>query len=336
MSGTYVITIDTGTTNTRCILWDGERQSVATAKNPTGVRNTAIDGHNGRLKAAVKSCLEELLAKAGITYADVARVIASGMITSNVGLVEIPHIVVPAGKEDLARACKAVTLEDVCPLPIWFIPGVKNSAGPVTFDNFEAMDIMRGEEVESVAIIDRYPRGRSYLIVLPGSHTKFVSVDAEGRMTGCLTTISGELLASITNDTIIADAVGRAFVEPETYDREMVLLGYDTGCKSGIGRSCFSARILSLFTEKDKRRIASYVLGVALQNDIVAIKNSSALKVDPATTVIVGGREPLRTAFVDILAHDGSFAHVEAFDTPDGMPLSALGAYIVADLSRLL
>lgn len=47
------------------------------------------------------------------------------------------------------------------------------------------------------------------LFILPGSHNKFVSVDREGKITGCLTSISGELLASITNDTIIAKSVNR-------------------------------------------------------------------------------------------------------------------------------
>lgn len=62
-----------------------------------------------------------------------------------------------------------------------------------------------------------FPKGNSYLLVLPGSHTKFVSVDKEGKIRSCLTTITGELLASITNHTIIADAVGRQFAAEEEY-----------------------------------------------------------------------------------------------------------------------
>lgn len=334
--GKYIITVDTGTTNTRCILWNEKREKMDEKKSPVGVRNTAIDGSNGKLKAAVKECLDKLIAENHIRYDDVRRVIASGMITSNVGLVEIPHVVVPAGKEDLAKATKSVLLEDVCPVPIWFIPGVKNPGGKITFKNFETMDIMRGEEVEGVAIIDHYPRGRNYLLILPGSHTKFVSVDGEGKMTGCLTTITGELLASITNDTIIADAVGRKFVEKSTYDKEMMLLGYDTALKCGIGRACFSGRILNQFVTGDKEKVANFIFGVALQNDITAIKNSGALQVTRDTTVVVGGKEPFSTAFADILGHDGYFEKVEHFVSEEGMPLSALGAYAIAELSGIL
>ena len=59
----YVITIDGGTTNTRCILWNGKREKVAEAKRAVGVRNTSIDGNNEKLKNAVKECLLEVTQK---------------------------------------------------------------------------------------------------------------------------------------------------------------------------------------------------------------------------------------------------------------------------------
>ena len=332
----YIITIDTGTTNTRTMLWDENRQLIATAKSAVGVRNTAIDGNNQKLKSAVKECLESLLNQGGITYNQVKRVIASGMITSNVGLVEIPHLVVPAGVDDLAQATQPVLLEDICPLPIYFIPGVKNSAGPITLDNLEGMDIMRGEEVESVAILEELFEGKPMLLVLPGSHTKFISVDSQGRMTGCLTSITGELLASITNDTIIADAVGRKFVETETYDKEMTLLGFQTAQRSGLGRTCFSGRILNQFVTKDTSKVGNFILGAALQSDVMAIKNSLALTTDRDTHVVVGGKNPLRQAIYDILVEDGYFADVQQFEPDGNMPLSPLGAYIIAGKSNIL
>ncbi len=327
----YIITIDTGTTNTRTFLWDENRNMIAGEKAEVGVRNTAIDGNNDRLKKAVHDCLERLLENNNLTYNNISRVMACGMITSNVGLVEVPHVTAPAGLKELAQQAKSILLEDVCPLPILFIPGVKNGLPDINMENFAVMDIMRGEEVESIAIMDHFPKDKPYLLVLPGSHTKFVSVDKEGKMTGCLTTITGELLASITNDTIIADAVGRQFVIEADYDREMMLKGFVTSRDTGIGHACFSARILNMFVEKDKMKLANYILGVALQNDITAIKNSKALETDQNTTVIVSGKNPLRQAIIDILIYDGYFADVEEFVPDNKLPLSAAGAYLVAD-----
>lgn len=332
----YIVTIDTGTTNTRAMLWNQSRELVATAKSAVGVRDTAIDGNNQKLKSTVKECLESLLRQGGIGYDEVKTVIASGMISSNVGLVEIPHLVVPVGLEDFAGATSAVMLEDVCPLPIHFIPGVKNSGGPFSYGNVEGMDIMRGEEVESIAILDKLFCGAPMLLVLPGSHTKFVSVSAAGKITGCLTTITGELLSSITNNTIIADAVGRKFVEEDTYDKELLLLGFSIAQKSGLGRACFSGRILNQFITKDADKVANYIMGAALQSDMMAIKNSDALKTSPDTHVVVGGKNPFRQAIYDILTADGYFAEVRQYIPESGLPLSAIGAYIVAEKSNIL
>lgn len=330
MSG-YVVTVDTGTTNTRVYLWDKSKVCVASAKSETGVRNTAVDGDNSRLKKAIHDCMEEVLKAAGITFQEVDRVIACGMITSNVGLVEIPHVPAPAGAEELAAGARTVLIEDVCPLPILFIPGVKNNIREVTADNFEAMDMMRGEEVESLAILQSFPRGKRYLLVLPGSHTKFVSVDPDGKMTGCLTTITGELLSCITNDTVIADAVGRQFVEEQDYDREMMLRGYEESSRVGLGRASFSARILNMFAEKNKKKLANFILGAALASDMQAVKNSRALFAGRENTVIVSGKNPLREAIVDMLKQDGYFEHVEEFIPDSALPLSAAGAFLVAN-----
>ena len=65
---TYTITIDGGTTNTRCILWNSSRQRIDEQKREVGVRNTAIDGNNSKLKNAVKECLEQLLEDHSLTY----------------------------------------------------------------------------------------------------------------------------------------------------------------------------------------------------------------------------------------------------------------------------
>ena len=328
--GSYVITVDTGTTNTRTFLWDENRRMAASSSAAVGVRNTAIDGNNGQLKGAVRDCLNDLLAQAGITYDDVEKVIACGMITSNVGLAEIPHVPAPAGLRELAGHMRPILLEDVCPLPILFVPGVKNSLSKVTPDNFEAMDIMRGEEAEIMAILDRFPKNTPYLIVLSGSHTKFAAIDGDGRITGCLTTIAGELLAAVTNDTVIADSVGRRFVSEEDYDREMALKGFDTSARVGMGRACFLARILHLFTEKGEKDLESYLLGVTLAGDVQSLMMSCALHIEPGMTVIVSGKSPLRGAVADILRHDGYFTHVKEFVPDPGFPLSAAGAYLIA------
>nr|WP_278287062.1 2-dehydro-3-deoxygalactonokinase [Clostridium sp. AM58-1XD] len=61
---------------------------------------------------------------------DITKIISCGMITSNVGLVEVPHVTVPASTEGLAAGAKEILLEDGCSMLITFIPGVKNNSDP--------------------------------------------------------------------------------------------------------------------------------------------------------------------------------------------------------------
>lgn len=64
---------------------------------------------------------------------------------------------------------------------------------------------------------------------------------------------------------------------------------------------------------------------------MTAIKNSSALTADIGTDVIVAGKNPLRQAIADLLRYDGYFNQVFEFQPQSDVPLSALGAYIIAD-----
>ncbi len=325
----YIITIDTGTTNTRVFLWDEARQLAAFANSGTGVKTSAVDGGNTRLKEAVRDCLQRVLSQAGTDYDSVKMIIASGMITSNVGLVEIPHCKAPAGIKELASALAEVNLPDICPLPVFFVPGVKNNVDP-DIENFESMDIMRGEETESMALLEDLPEGRARLLILPGSHMKFVMTDDKKRITGSLTTISGELLEAVTRDTIIADSVNAQLVDPSDYDRDWVLRGAATAKRCGLGRACFTARILSQFVEKDVQHLANFILGAVLAGDVRALLNTSAISPDADTEVIVAGKEPLRRAISDVLWNEGCFQDVTVADPDGAIPLSARGAFLIA------
>ncbi len=332
----YIITVDAGTTNTRAILFDEQREMKALENRAVGVRNTAIDGDNHQLKTAVRECLNGLLAKEHIGFEDISMIIASGMITSNVGLVEIPHLTAPAGINELAAGVTPVLLEDICPVPIHFIPGIKNTSDPITLDNYESMDIMRGEETESIALISELPADRRILIVLPGSHTKFVSVNESGQITGCLTTLTGELLSVVTNNTIIADAVGHQYAQEETFDRDILLAGYQNARKTGPGRACFSCRILSQFTNLPQEKLACYLLGSILQSDVISIRNSTALSVDRSSIVLVAGKEPLRRAICEVLRFDGFFSDIVEYESTGSIPLSGKGALLIAHQKDLL
>ena len=115
-----------------------------------------------------------------------------------------------------------------------------------------------------------------------------------------------------------------------------MLLGYENAKRVGLGRACFSGRILSLFREKNPSKIANYILGAVLQGDITAIMNSQALSLTKDTHVVISGKAPLNLALRDILHAEHIYEHATIYEPDRGFSTSALGAYLVAEKMQLL
>ncbi len=327
----YSVTIDTGTTNSRIFVWR-ENDLVAETSRPVGVRDTAISGSVETLTKGVREAIAEALAKAGLSSTDGITFLSSGMITSNVGLCEIPHLVAPAGARELAAGMKKALLPDVVDQPVWFIPGVKNGDGPVTPDNCETMDMMRGEETETIGIIRALGITGPAVIILPGSHSKFVKIGGDGRIEGCITTISGELLDVITKNTILASSLNHDFADE--LDEQAVLKGAEYCRKVGLSRCCFSVRILDTFRGMTLPERQNFLLGAVLQTDILALKNSAAFDVDSATGMIICGKPMLKRAFETLLRHD-NFFEGQITLAPDNLKsLSGIGALEIARVAK--
>ncbi len=325
----YLLAIDCGTTNTRIRLLDENGNVIHIKKAETGVRNTAMDGNNSRLKGCVSTLIKEILAEKNLTLDNIDRILASGMITSEVGLYTLPHLTAPVGYDEIRNGMKSVMLADVCEKEITFIPGIKNNGNKMDFDNFEQMDIMRGEEVEALCVLSVLPKGEEYVLILPGSHTKIIPVDKNSKITGCITTMAGELLSVLTTGTIIAGSVESKFANEKTYNRDMVLLGNKTSKQVGISRAAFGARLLKVFKNESGDDLASYLLGAALAEDVRAMKNSTTTKSSENVKCVVVGKEPFKSAFVDILNEEKMFKEIITIDKKLEENLSARGVYLL-------
>ena len=326
----YIIAIDGGTTNTRASLWEDPGVCVDMVKSEVGVRITSIEGSNASLKAAVKGLLEQLLANNSIGYDSIDGIYACGMITSKEGLAELPHLIAPAGMADFVKGLAKVDLPDICPLPIHFVRGLKNRDGAgLTLEELEKMDVMRGEETETLALLDLFGNESGTLFALPGSHTKFVSVDAQGKMIGCLSSLAGELLSAVTLNTILAGAVGKQFAGAD-YNKEMLLAGYRTARDTSFARAAFSTRMIQMFIPSNEQDRASFLLGAVLESDVAAVKASRALSVTPDMKVVIAGKEPLASALKLLFEADGYFQKVYIYYPTAEKPMSGYGLYQVA------
>ena len=298
----HIITIDTGTTNTRVKLWrDGTL--VAEGFAPVGVRDTAVTGNTSALEKGVREALGEALVAGGIREADVGLLLASGMITSNMGLWEVPHILAPAGLPELAAGMMCADLPEATSHPIWFVPGVKNFTGAVTLENCDQVDMMRGEEVETFGLLAQTKVTGPAIVILPGSHTKFVQLDESNRIAGSMTSIAGELLSVITHNTLIASALDKSFAQ--SIEPEALLAGAKHGRRVGLGRACFQVRLLDLFAGLTVNQKANFLLGAVLASDLDALANSTAIPQTAALPLIIGGSSVTAQGFELLLQAEG-------------------------------
>lgn len=205
------ITIDMGTTNTRIVLWGKGQQKRGEIIYRIGAKRSAEEGNNRAICDALRNGFTELFRQTGVCWEQVKMVIGCGMLTSELGLVQIPHISSPAGICELAQSARIVNIPDICPLPFYLIPGIQTAKETVTVDNYDKYDIMRGEETETVAILKQFGLSGPFLLFLTGSHDKIIFVDRNGRITHSITSMTGELLEAVTFHTILSDATGNAF-----------------------------------------------------------------------------------------------------------------------------
>ena len=348
------ITIDGGTTNTRVNLVK-DRQIIDTRKIARGAK-AGIDDKNG-LKIALKDAIRDLLdsnsigitsaevgkpsdsatadgepsdsATAGsepsdsatvrrIRESDVIRILASGMITSEFGLYELPHLTAPAGIKELHDSMAEVSFPEISPIPFVFIRGIK-----VNSNNLCDFDMMRGEETELVGIkflqensekkdgnsgekcgisgekcgisdksADKSKENEERIFVLPGSHSKIIRTDSDGRVVGFSTMLTGEMLMSLSQSTILKDAVDISIGE---FDREHLIWGCKFAIEEGLNKSLFKVRILKNAFKANPVQVYSFFVGAVLSDEIHSILS------DDCREVVIGGNHQIKEATATLI-----------------------------------
>lgn len=280
----YYITVDGGTTNTRISLIE-DGKALGIKKLNVGAKKS-IDGI-APLKNGITGAIKALLDENGLTENDIERVLASGMITSEFGLCELPHLIAPVGVNELHSGMHEVAFTDISAIPFVFIRGVKTVGGELS-----KTDMMRGEETELFGLTGAIERDAVY--VLPGSHSKIISTDTEGKISRFSTMLTGEMIGALTEGTILKDAVDLSCSET---DSEHLLAGYAYAKENGLNNALFKVRILKNLMKRDKKQVYSFFLGAVLCDEIAEILKYGASK------IIIGGRRQIKEATAEILRH---------------------------------
>jgi 2-dehydro-3-deoxygalactonokinase len=262
--------VDSGTTTTRMRLWrDGEVRWEG--RRGAGARDTALDGAPHKIRRAVRELLDELRGAAG---EHPEAVLCSGMITSNLGLHEVPHLSAPTGPDDLARGIVRREDPHLPGVSLALIPGVKTLPSSTGLDGLEAADVLRGEEVEIVGLRSSLSLSGPATFLHFGSHHKAIDVDENGHILSSRTAMTGELLDAITNHTILKDGI--APLQGLELDAAAVAAGASAARLYGFGRAAFLVRVGSQLGRLGQAAATSYLLGALGALDLPLVDATQA------------------------------------------------------------
>lgn len=256
--------VDSGTTTTRVRAWRGG-EVVWSDQRPAGARNTAIDGNSSAISAALAELLALLESHHGVPSA----VICSGMITSNMGLHEVPHLPAPASPDSIAAAIVRVSLDGQV---INFIPGVKTAPSGPGFVGFTAGDVMRGEEAEIVGLRLGLGLEGATTFLHIGSHHKAISVAADGSILRSLTSPTGELLQAVLGGTILRSST--VPLDDLSVEMDAALAGAAAARSDGFGRALFLVRVGEQLAGLSRPAMTSYLVGVLASLDLDLVRAS--------------------------------------------------------------
>ena len=246
----YIATLDCGTTNTRLYIVDENANVITRTSQKVGVRDTAISGNNQTLKDGIRDVFNRALDEAGIKASEIRCILSSGMITSELGLVEIPHLWAPCSLQTLADNLTPYQDETVFPssVPFYFIRGIKNPFDPktITMKEVGTLDFMRGEEAQVAGLLENPNVKLPCYITVLSSHTKFTAVDEKQTVLGSVTTLSGQLYEAILKETFVGKSLRNEddFDDTDFFNPEIVDNAYDEIMKSGFLRGLMYVRFL--------------------------------------------------------------------------------------------
>jgi len=312
------LVVDAGTSRTRVRSWRDGR-IVDEVEERVGAKDVALAGN----PAPIADALRRLVAELGSRHrASPEALVCSGMITSNVGLVEVPHVSAPVGLRELGRRLVRHDLPDVTPLPVYFVPGVKTVFGAygaargangttgdangttgdassavrasgaaragVGWDDLAAFDVMRGEEVEVVGLLATQSLSLPVAFFHCGSHHKLIEVAAgvergDAVVLRSSTAITGELLAAIRERTILASSLSG--LDGLEIDPAAVAAGVARANELGFARAAFLVRVGQTIAGMSRDGVTSFLLGALLALDLQLLER----ELPPARELVVYG-----------------------------------------------
>lgn len=223
------------------------------------------------------------------------HVLLSGMIGSRQGWKEAPYLPCPAGAPEIAAALVEIEFD-------W--GQVKLVPGLSADDEAGVADVMRGEETQVLGVLSAM--GNSGLACLPGTHSKWVRVEA-GRIASFTTHMTGEAFGALRGHTILGRMMREGPADGAPFDAG-VQRARDPG---GLLHHIFGARAQVLAGRLAETEAAAYLSGILIGHEVRAALNGRQGEVvhvigSPELTMLYGRAISAWGGFAE--RHDGEAA----------------------------
>lgn len=245
------IAIDWGTSNFRLWAISGGGQVVSRTRNNNGMSKLKPGDYTHVLDAA--------LAELGISVT--LPTVICGMAGSTQGWMEAPYVDTPTSLENIPLQAVPVPGTETM---VRILPGLAQR-------KMSAPDVMRGEETLILGAV--LQRGVSGTICLPGTHSKWVTVD-KAEVRGFSTSMTGEVFSLLQSHSVLAHSVQQAAGEKDDDKAFQSAVNEAVSSPEKILQALFSVRSTSLLQQNaTARQMRARLSGLLLGVEIAGVRN---------------------------------------------------------------
>ncbi|QHI39227.1 putative 2-dehydro-3-deoxygalactonokinase DgoK1 [Kordia antarctica] len=185
-------------------------------------------------------------------------IIASGMITANIGMSEMPYAQMPFQKDGSSLLSKKITLNTG--LEILLISGVSDAFG-----------MMRGEETQAIGLSENMTNEDSILI-LPGTHSKHLTY-TNGQFTALKSYMTGEVFELLATKSILSNSIKKTPINSSL--EAHFLKGVQLGVKGELSANLFSIRANDLAKKATHEENYYFLSGLLIGDELAYLKETS-------------------------------------------------------------
>lgn len=270
MSCRSLLAVDWGTSSLRGAWLNGQGQALEERSFARGILSVPP----GEFASVFDHCFSDWMQRPD------ALCLMSGMVGSQQGWLQAAYCACPVGFDEIASSLAWVARGRMA-----IVPGL--SCG---YDGIP--DVMRGEETQVFGALQLLGL-QDALLVLPGTHSKWVRVQA-GRIQSFATFMTGEFFALLRQHSILSRTLPASDGD---FDSDAFEQGVTLALRgNSLLHNAFSTRTLSLFDRLPAVALPSYLSGLVIGEEL----RSQTLQTN--THVVIIGSEALTQRYQTALA----------------------------------